>query len=304
MMRVLVLWLTAQCLLSGTARAETGRVAVILSEDAGAYRATAAALTSLGAAARIEGRLRTYTPASLAEAQRDAKLLIAVGSAALGAVLASPSSAPVLAMLVPRDAYERLIVRYPGRRISAVFIDQPLARQLDLLAVAQPARKRLGVVLGPDSQRQQATLQLDAARRGMHLVVATVASEREVFPSIDRVLAEADALFALPDPTVFNAATIQNILLAAYRREVPMVGFSPAYLKAGALLAVYSTPEQMAASAIDMVKASLAGRPLPPPRHPRDYTVAVNRHVARSLGLQIEADHELMRRMLELEAAS
>jgi ABC-type uncharacterized transport system substrate-binding protein len=137
----------------------------------------------------------------------------------------------------------------------------------------------------------------------MHLATATVTSEREVFPAIDRVLSEADTLLALPDPTVFNAATIPNILLAAYRREVPMLGFSPAYLKAGALLAVYSTPAQMAASAIDALKAALAGRPLPPPRHPREYTVAVNRHVARSLGLQIDADSELMRRMREQESA-
>lgn len=297
-----IVLLTSLWLLSaGGVRAAEASIPIVLGEDAGAYREAATAILSLAASSGVDdGVLRAYPLAAAAAAMRDAKLVVAVGTAALNAVL-DASSSPVLAMLVPRDAFERIAARYPNRRLSAVFIDQPLTRQLDLLALAQPTRKRLGVVFGPDSQRQQVALLAAATRRGMHLASAVVAGEREVFPAIDRVLADADVLFALPDATVYNAATIPNILLAAYRREVPMLGFSPAYLKAGALLAVYSTPAQMAASAIDMLRTMLAGRPLPPPRHPREFTVAVNRHVARSLGLQIEADSELMRRMRELE---
>jgi hypothetical protein len=50
-----------------------------------------------------------------------------------------------------------------------------------------------------------------------------------------------------PIRVVFNSQTAGSILTAAYRRQVPLTGFSPAYVKAGALLALYSTPAQVGA---------------------------------------------------------
>jgi hypothetical protein len=54
-----------------------------------------------------------------------------------------------------------------------------------------------------------------------------------------------DALLAVPDPLVFNSQTAANILAAAYRRRIPLIGFSPAYTRAGALVSLYSTPDQI-----------------------------------------------------------
>ena len=39
---------------------------------------------------------------------------------------------------------------------------------------------------------------------------------------------------------------MRNILLTSYRRGVPLVGLSQAYVNAGALAAIFSTTEQLA----------------------------------------------------------
>jgi ABC-type uncharacterized transport system substrate-binding protein len=69
---------------------------------------------------------------------------------------------------------------------------------------------------------------------------------------------------------------------------VPLVAFSPAYVKAGAVLALYSTPAQVARRAAEMTRTWLAGRGLPPPQAPREFAVTANAKVAASLGLQLD----------------
>lgn len=69
---------------------------------------------------------------------------------------------------------------------------------------------------------------------------------------------------------------------------VPLVGFSPAYVKAGALLALYSTPAQVGARGGEVLRQALAGKVLPSPQWPREFVVAVNQDVARSLGFALD----------------
>ena len=102
------------------------------------------------------------------------------------------------------------------------------------------------------------------------------------------MLVDAEVLLALPDPAVFNSQTAANILTAAYRRQVPLVGFSPAYVKAGALVAVYSTPLQVGTQGGELLRQALSGKILPPPQWPQEFAVSVNQDVAHSLGLVID----------------
>nr|HPR06509.1 ABC transporter substrate binding protein [Denitromonas sp.] len=76
-------------------------------------------------------------------------------------------------------------------------------------------------------------------------------------------------------------------LLTAYRHRSPVIGFSPAYVRAGAVMAVYSSPEQMGQQAAEMAVQSLLGNPLPEARHPAYFSVSVNPHVARSLSIDL-----------------
>ncbi len=128
-----------------------------------------------------------------------------------------------------------------------------------------------------------------------------VARAEEIFPALQRITAEADLLLAEPDPLVFNGTTIQNILLTTYRASLPLVGFSPSSVDAGALLALYTTPTQVGIQAAEMAAAVLAGQNLPAPQWPHLFTVATNPHVARSLGLTLDSGSVLGERLHQLE---
>jgi ABC-type uncharacterized transport system substrate-binding protein len=77
--------------------------------------------------------------------------------------------------------------------------------------------------------------------------------------------------------------------MTTIRAQVPLVAFSPAYVRAGALLAVYSTPPQVGDQAAQWVLNGLANRTLPEQAlEPLDFEISVNEQVARVLGLSLD----------------
>ena len=78
--------------------------------------------------------------------------------------------------------------------------------------------------------------------------------------------------------------------------RVPLIGFSAGLAKAGALLSLYSTAQQQGVQGAAIARGVLVdGDELPPPQHPRHFTVRVNTHVARSMGLSLPDDATLAR---------
>lgn len=295
-------WILAAVLvLLGVARgwaADPPQVVVVLSEESGAYSEVVQAL---------RGRL-AHSPSGVgvsavgvsdwgryAKERGRPNLVVAVGLRAAEAVADTGARVPVLNLLLPRQAFESLAeARMPSdyRTFSAIYLDQPFSRQLDLIRYALPGHERVGVLLGPASQGSLGAL-LDAAReQGLQVYHERAESVEELVPVLRRVLEQSDVLLALPDPLVFNRDTIQGVLLTTYRFRDPVIAFSPAYVRAGALAAVYTLPDQFGVQAAEIIEqmAATGTWQLPPPQYAKYYAVSVNRQVARSLGLAVGSE--------------
>jgi putative ABC transport system substrate-binding protein len=221
------------------------------------------------------------------------KLFVALGVEAARVLAKSGVQTPIFCTLLPRSSFERVLkesARSPSAQFSALYLDQPLSRQLDLIRLALPAAQHIGVLWGPESKRQEAELKALAPAKGFDLIDATVTANDFLFPGIKKVLVGADVLLALADPQVFNSNSIQNILLSSFRANVPLVAFSPAYVRAGALFSLAATPAQMGQQAGSIALGVLQGKALMAlPVYSRDFSVTVNEHVARSFGLRLDA---------------
>lgn len=284
--------------------ARAAQVALVMSEDGSAFGEAADAI---GIELRNGGhRIQTLPYPLRAEdtpTLNNSALIITLGTRAAQGIAALAPRAPILYALLPRSAYERLPHRTDeGRRFSAVFIDQPAARQIELLRLALPDWSRLALLSGRDSAELGGRLQSVARERKLRPVLAQVNDENELYPTLQRVLAEPAILLALPDSSLYNNRTISNILLTAYHQRSPVVGFSPAYVKAGALLALYSTPAQVGQQAGEAARQALAaGGALPAPASPRQFRVNTNTYVARSLGITLDEPGLLKERLERLE---
>lgn len=223
-----------------------------------------------------------------------ADMVVTVGVKAVEQVTGR-TPAPVLAAMIPSNVYADRITKRRGMA-SAVFIDQPWERQIKLLRAALPERSRIGVL--HSAQTDISGLREVVKGQGASLVVKTLRSDDDLFGALEEVLENSEVLLGVPDIAIYSSNNIRNILLSSYRRGIPLVGFSQGYVRAGALYAVFSTPQQLAAQASDIcVVFSRTGK-LPDAQYPSLYTIAVNREVARTLGIDITSAESLQ---LQLE---
>ena len=139
------------------------------------------------------------------------------------------------------------------------------------------------------------SLRRSAASVGLVLRVEQIGDEKQLIGALHRVMNDADVLLAVPDALVFNRHTAQNVLLTTYRMEKPVASYSRAYVTAGALLAVYSTPAQIGQQIGEELLAmqDKPGWPLPAPGYPRYFSVETNERVAHSLGLDLGRAEDL-----------
>lgn len=271
----------------------------VLSSEAGGAYAEAASLirAEIGSDVRIDwwqGTLRDLpaAPAVLPKA------VVVLGTAALRWAVdkvhadAAWSRVPVLAALLPRAGFDAIVAAKPVSNISAVLLDQPVERYFELLRHALPGQRRVGVLLGHDTRHLKSQLNRAATTRGMSLVTASV-QDADLYTALQSVLNEADVLLLLPDSSLFDAGALQNMLITAYRRRVPVLTYSAAHVRAGATLALHTTPAQAARQTSGVLRDVLRGASLPATRLSEPFSVAINTTVARSLGLALESEQVL-----------
>jgi ABC-type uncharacterized transport system substrate-binding protein len=258
-------------------------VTVVLSEGGGAYQEFAKALQS------NHSTQYDLQIARVGDAIQDAKLVIAVGMKA--ARFLSSSAVPVLNVFVPRTGYEKLQIAAAAVS-SAIYMDQPLERQLALLSVALPEAKGIGILYATRPAELESLRKL-ATENQFTLHVQHIDQQHSLASALTELLEVSEVLFVLPDAEVYSSDTIRNILLETYRKRVPMIGISQSYVRAGALCAVYSTPQQIAKQTAEVIQYFLVSSQLPASQYPKEFEVSVNTQVARSLGLSIKDAEQL-----------
>ena len=269
-------------------------VTIVQSEDSGSYIEFSNALRNiLGDMGLAHEEIDVSRPIP------NSGLVIGVGMKAAAVVAASHAPA-VLNVLIPKAGYEKLLRDFPLRAgshtFSAIFMDQPVHRQVHLITAILPGKRNVGLLYSSPPE-ELAQLRKDLSEHGLNLHEQAVDPALPLADPLQDVLHSSEVLLALPDAVVYNSSTIRNVLLATYRSSVPLVGFSPGFVKAGALCAVFSTPAQIATQAASLIQQFDDNHVLPSAQYPLGFEVLVNEQVARSLGLPIKgasALHDLM----------
>ena len=184
-------------------------------------------------------------------------LIIAVGRSAAKKINSSHITTAVLYSLLPDYIYREIIATGSEQckkfTCSAIYMDQPVARQIALIKVVLPEIKSIGVLLGEYSAGRKDELLRAGKQLGIEIRIERISSIVRFTSQYEQLLERTDAILAMPDPGVYNRSTIKNILLTSYRYRKPVFGFSNAYVNAGAIAAVFSTPEDIARQTAEVV---------------------------------------------------
>lgn len=237
----------------------------------------------------------------------DVSVRVAIGLAACKAAVRARARPAVLCALVPKADFMALAHDTPkAPTVSAIYLDQPIARQFSLARALVPNASQAGLLAGPRLQQSRGAIISAARAAGFSLNLLTAQDERTAAAAIQPLVTDSELILAVYDPTVLTPTSAKWLLHLAYKRQRPVIGFSRAYVDAGAIAAVFSTPEQIGAQAARAIAPFLRrqGSGLPPPSYPSDFAVAVNRPVAAALGLAPPSDEQLMREVAaQLKAA-
>lgn len=285
----LIAWQLLFCILfTHSLSAAPLNVSVVLSEEGGVYQEYSDALSS-----QLNSKNVVLRVVSTNGSVRGADLIIAVGMKA-ATLLATLNSAAIINVFVPKEGHSKLLHDFPKRtnQFSAIYLDQPIERQLDLISAALPDAHHIGLLYSKPPY-DVSSLRLKASERKLVLHEQSVNATISLPSALQSLLRNSDVILALPDTDIYNVATLRNILLTTYRVQIPVIGFSSSFVRAGGLCAVFSTPAQIAAQTVRAITRYEESNMLPAAQYAQEFDVLVNTQVTRSLNLNIPSAIEL-----------
>jgi len=212
--------------------------------------------------------------------------IVAVGSEAVRAVLARESPVKTFStMTLESDGDAR---SQPARVIAAVYLDIPIRIQIAELHRLFPEKTRVGIIRNPGRGDRWASLRSELPEP-VSLQVAECATADELLPVFLAFRKKVDFVICLPDGSLYNNATARPLILASLEHRLPIVGFSPAFLRAGAAIAIYPDYRGVGEQTGDLVRRCLDPGDCTGSETPRKVDVAVNAKVLRMLGMEYAA---------------
>ncbi|MDO6565218.1 ABC transporter substrate binding protein [Amphritea sp. 1_MG-2023] len=297
-------WLIALLLICNNVKASDALL--LLSADNPVYHSVAEAIIDQGPTMSIE----TSYPEDLADNAHQFTaypLVIAVGSKATEqAMQFAAQDSVIVSTFIPSQRFHSLSKQYAASltqrhiRTTAIYLDQPLERQLRLAKQIKPDLKRLGFSLGPDSEYQLPELQRIAIEMDLSLNYQTLTLESNPIQRILPIIKKSDLFMVIPDQSTLNRTTAKWLLYMSLRNRVPLLAFTQNYVQAGAVAACITTPEDIGRYTAKQLHKIIQGT-LPPPSYSPYFTIITNPRVARQLGLSIQTAQVLQQIMVEGE---
>lgn len=173
---------------------------------------------------------------------------------------------------------------------AAVVIDQPIQRLFDLASTIVAGRYRDKVIVAISEENQLLRNEISELNNqsGVTFEVLLVDNKSEPAKIIDKALFNAGALLAVRDERIWSGENAKWMLYQSYKFNVPVIGYSKRFLKAGALASVYATLPQTTHKTAQLImqwerqgKLTKQGIVYP------DYEIEFNKNIARALKITI-----------------
>lgn len=164
-----------------------------------------------------------------------------------------------------------------------IFIDQPLTPILETAkkVINKNYRKTILIITSEKNKRYDIlNEELDK-----NLKFVTVKDGENAAKKIEPDLYQAGAIAAIYDPQIWSGNSARWILQQAYNNKVPVIGYSKAFLKAGAISSVYSSSDQIIAATNNQIIKWIENEKFDNKVIYPDYSIEVNNNIAKALNL-------------------
>lgn len=229
----------------------------------------------------------------------DDMVFITLGSKALKTAWEQIMDKKIFSLLVSQDKIKKIIEgRSHDNKLYGLYQEQSLKHQLLLAQQLLPGIRSIGFLTTPHNLNELLK-QIKRSDFEVGYEVQTVSDQTSLGRAISYIIQNTDLLITLAEPEIYNRSSLKNILLTSYRNNVPLLGINKAFVDAGCLAAVYTTPEQFSRETVEIFNSLGQGKELPKINYSKYFSISVNHNVATSLGLYIHSEKELLSRMAQ-----
>ena len=177
-----------------------------------------------------------------------------------------------------------------ANQATGVFLQFPIETELEWLARLLPSSRRIGVIYhSSDVKQRVARAELLAPGVNLTIQAYHIDGPQELPDALENLADRADVLWGVTDPVVFNPETAKSLLLFSFRHQIPLIGQSTPWVKAGALYALDRDYGDIGMQCAELAQRILAGRApnTLPPVPPRKIRYSLNRKTAEQMKLEI-----------------
>jgi ABC-type uncharacterized transport system substrate-binding protein len=213
-------------------------------------------------------------------------LLIPIGAKAAEDVFRYQASNTIIYSFVEQELIQKLNPNKFSNKWAAVTVNQPIER---LITVADKLVKKsyknniVIIVSRSNTDLIEKINAVNSLYKGQ-VELVEIQSNDIVNKRVEKSLFNAAALIATDEEVIWSGSNAKWLLRQAYNYQVPVVGNSRRFLKAGALISVYSSMEEISKSTSVLIKqwlkdGTLTGTGI----HYVASTIGVNKSIANAL---------------------
>ena len=213
--------------------------------------------------------------------------MVALGTKAAYAAYNGLGGSPVLYGMVREPSRYGLT----GDRIAGVTHRVSVEDQLAHLRLFAPGVRSIGMLLGHDHSVEEIQAASKVAEEsGFELHPVRVESGRDVRASFQRLRRKVDALWLLPDRVVVTPENFRYLRDETRRLGLPLLVYSEALGRAGGLMCVAPSLEDVGETLAEMTQSILQGGEIAkmPDRVPERLRVVPNRDTLDAIGLEVD----------------
>jgi putative ABC transport system substrate-binding protein len=258
-----------------------GRIAIVKSGAAAPYAAAIDGLRAELAKAGVSAYIDEYDIPFQFPDSAQPQVIVAVGYKALKQLATTTTITPVVYMMVNKQPHTQT-------NITGISLDISPRQQFNLCKKLLPKLRCVGVLYDPGQTRALVEEGITQAREmNIEVIASEVTKLEDIYGALRSLEQRVDALWMIPDATIYNPKTTEEILLYTLKERIPSIGLSFPYVKAGALCSSSCNYNAMGAQTAKMVEKILNGQPPSEiaPQEPASSEISINLITAEHVGI-------------------
>lgn len=173
-----------------------------------------------------------------------------------------------------------------------VTMDIPHDEKLRNVKRVLPNAKRIGLIYSQNSISAYEEISEASAAAGLQVIAKEINSGKELAEAFEDISWQIDCFFMITDSRIYFPKSVEYLLRHALREQIPVIGLSSFYTKAGALISFDCNYEDLGRETAEIASKILSGANGRTIKFvgPRKIDFSLNVLVAERLGIKIPSE--------------